>query len=510
MGLIKQEFKKFCNVDAFLYIIIVSFLLSMIVSDYNAVNVQDAGKCKPEDYCRISESVYGTDINKAIKKLEKEQEKSLHTDLKDYYAQKTVFEELENIKSYTSYLNNLKHGSSGGLFAEKKDSFQSRVRKKCMMLYKELDSSEVKYSASRGIELFMKTDTTDFVIAFMVLLIVFRLITIESETNMACLLATSVNGTKKTTRAKWGVGLLWVCFSAGLSILIKLYIYTGLYGFTNWNAFIQSVQGYQAVYIQSTIALYIILFIIFKVVGFAFLYTLFFLIAEIVKTPVLTFLSETILSVVLLFFMIKIPLSGNMAFLSLFNPLRCIDQQMLMSGYNALNFFERPVDYVKVWLVYALVLFFIMLAVIFNISSVAADTVFQISFPVVIKKNMQRGLLKRFLIYFESVKSLKYGGGFAVLFFTIMAVIVYLPWIIEVSKTYPIGDISASASSIREIKNIGVLNIGQIVFLNYMMRAAYLVISGFVVRIIQKFMHGKILTIAIGWILMTIPLMFVI
>ena len=47
--------------------------------------------------------------------------------------------------------------------------------------------------------------------------------------------------------------------------------------------------------------------------------------------------------------MLKIPLSGNMAFFSYFNPLRCVDQQMLMSGYNALNFYTElnggiPVD----------------------------------------------------------------------------------------------------------------------------------------------------------------------
>ena len=161
MGLIKQEFKKVCKFDVFCRIIIAILLLSFFISYYNAVNVQDAAKCQPKDYCRISKSIYETDINKAVKKLEKEQEKSLNTGSGSYAANKTVLEELENIKSYKNYLDNLKNGSSGGLLAEKQDSFQSRVRAKCKKLYKKLDVSKVRYSASRGIELFMQTDTTD-------------------------------------------------------------------------------------------------------------------------------------------------------------------------------------------------------------------------------------------------------------------------------------------------------------------------------------------------------------
>ena len=521
--------------------------------------------------------------------------------------------------------------------AEKQDSFQSRVRAKCKKLYKKLDASKVRYSASRGIELFMQTDTTDFVIAFMVLFIVFRIVTIESET---------------------------------------LIIYTGEYGFSSWGALIQSVRGYQAVAGEFTIALYTVFFIIFKIIGFIFLYTLFFLIAEIIKTPVLTFLSEIIISAALLFLMLKIPLSGNMAFFSYFNPLRCVDQQMLMSGYNALNFFEKPVDYMTAWLIYALILFVAMLAVIFNISSASAGVSFQVR---TLEKN-KKGTngLKKFLIYFESVKSLKYGGGLAILFFAvvavfvfyyppqenlsassdfyyreyvikyhgnctdkkciklsdaykkledlekdlelngdkytelaakaasdelekmeplkkiidyskylktkknahivyekgylmllgrnipgsylrwcdilgvlvvvlisvsmwgmeewygtdvlcrstkyglksinkrkmilnviygiIVAVIIYVPWIVQVSKAYQVGDMGASAASIRALKNIEFLSIGQVTFLSYVIRTVYLAVSGMAVRMVQKLVHGKILTVAISWILMTLPL----
>ena len=99
MGLIKQEFKKVCKFDVFCRIIIAILLLSFFISYYNAVNVQDAAKCQPKDYCRISKSIYETDINKAVKKLEKEQEKSLNTGSGSYAANKTVLEELENIKS---------------------------------------------------------------------------------------------------------------------------------------------------------------------------------------------------------------------------------------------------------------------------------------------------------------------------------------------------------------------------------------------------------------------------
>lgn len=676
MGLIKQEFKKVCKFDVFCRIIIAIILLSFFISYYNAVNVQDAAKCQPKDYCHISKSIYETDINKAVKKLEKEQEKSLNTGSGSYAANKTVLEELENIKSYKNYLDNLKNGSSGGLLAEKQDSFQSRVRAKCKKLYKKLDASKVRYSASRGIELFMQTDTTDFVIAFMVLFIVFRIVTIESETSMGCLLAGSVNGTKKTTFAKWVVGLCLVCFLTGLSVLIKLIIYTGEYGFSSWGALIQSVRGYQAVAGEFTIALYTVFFIIFKIIGFIFLYTLFFLIAEIIKTPVLTFLSEIIISAALLFLMLKIPLSGNMAFFSYFNPLRCVDQQMLMSGYNALNFFEKPVDYMTAWLIYALILFVAMLAVIFNISSASAGVSFQVR---TLEKN-KKGTngLKKFLIYFESVKSLKYGGSLAILFFAvvavfvfyyppqenlsassdfyyreyvikyhgnctdkkciklsdaykkledlekdlelngdkytelaakaasdelekmeplkkiidyskylktkknahivyekgylmllgrnipgsylrwcdilgvlvvvlisvsmwgmeewygtdvlcrstkyglksinkrkmilnviygiIVAVIIYVPWIVQVSKAYQVGDMGASAASIRALKNIEFLSIGQVTFLSYVIRTVYLAVSGMAVRMVQKLVHGKILTVAISWILMTLPL----
>lgn len=94
-----------------------------------------------------------------------------------------------------------------------------------------------------------------------------------------------------------------------------------------------------------------------------------------------------------------------------------------MFGYNALNFFEKPVDYMMAWLIYALILFVAMLAVIFNISSASAGVSFQVR---TLEKN-KKGTngLKKFLIYFESVKSLKYGGGLAILFFAVVAVFVF-------------------------------------------------------------------------------------
>ena len=43
-------------------------------------------------------------------------------------------------------------------------------------------------------------------------------------------------------------------------------------------------------------------------------------------------------------------------------------------------------------------------------------------------------------------------------------------------------------------------------FLSYVIRTVYLAVSGMAVRMVQKLVHGKILTVAISWILMTLPL----
>ena len=91
-----------------------------------------------------------------------------------------------------------------------------------------------------------------------------------------------------------------------------------------------------------------------------------------------------------------------------------------MSGYNV--GFEKPVDYMTAWLIYALILFVAMLAVIFNISSASAGVSFQVR---TLKNKKGTNGLKKFLIYFESVKSLKYGGGLAILFFAVVAVFVF-------------------------------------------------------------------------------------
>lgn len=93
-----------------------------------------------------------------------------------------------------------------------------------------------------------------------------------------------------------------------------------------------------------------------------------------------------------------------------------------------------------------------------------------------------------------------------VIYGIIVAVIIYVPWIVQVSKAYQVGDMGASAASIRALKNIEFLSIGQVTFLSYVIRTVYLAVSGMAVRVVQKLVHGKILTVAISWILMTLPL----
>lgn len=93
-----------------------------------------------------------------------------------------------------------------------------------------------------------------------------------------------------------------------------------------------------------------------------------------------------------------------------------------------------------------------------------------------------------------------------VIYGIIVAVIIYVPWIVQVSKAYQVGDMGASAASIRALKNIEFLSIGQVTFLSYVIRTVYLAVSGMAVRMVQKLVHGKILTVAISWILMTLPL----
>lgn len=360
MHLFKQEWKKLITRDGFLVVFLLCFAATIFILWNRIYRVSYGDDFLPSQYCKMVDQVKNM--------TETEAENYFSEDKQEEYdpVRNVVQKEWKSIHNYENYLNKIRYGGSGGLRGLKENVYQERLQKKLQNKYRKMDPMEVTFAGGRGVSLFCHTDVTDIMGVLMILLIIFRLVVWEAESGMDGINMSARNGASRLTRVKWYVGIL-----ASIGVLLavwlyKLWLYTSAYGFTEWNRAVQVLPEFMGVNLRLSVLGFLCVFIVCKIAGFLFLYTIFFWLACVGRNTVRTVILYGLFVGISLFGIYGISLSGYLAFFRYFSPLQCINQEMLLSGYHALKIFQYPVSYLVVWTVASSVLFCILVRLIFR------------------------------------------------------------------------------------------------------------------------------------------------
>ncbi len=360
MHLFKQEWKKLITRDGFLVVFLLCFAATIFILWNRVYRVSYGDDFLPSQYCKMADRVKNM--------TETEAESYFSEDKQEKYdpVRNVVQKEWKSIHNYENYLNKIRYGGSGGLRGLKENVYQERLQKKLQNKYRKMDPMEVTFAGGRGVSLFCHMDVTDIMGVLMILLIIFRLVVWEAESGMDGINMSARNGASRLTRVKWYVGIL-----ASIGVLLavwlyKLWLYTSAYGFTEWNRAVQVLPEFMGVNLRLSVLGFLCVFIVCKIAGFLFLYTIFFWLACVGRNTVRTVILYGLFVGISLFGIYGISLSGYLAFFRYFSPLQCINQEMLLSGYHALKIFQYPVSYLVVWTVASSVLFCILVRLIFR------------------------------------------------------------------------------------------------------------------------------------------------
>ncbi len=360
MHLFKQEWKKLITRDGFLVVFLLCFAATIFILWNRVYRVSYGDDFLPSQYCKM--------VDRVKNMTETEAENYFSEDKQEEYdpVRNVVQKEWKSIHNYENYLNKIRYGGSGGLRGLKENVYQERLQKKLQNKYRKMDPMEVTFAGGRGVSLFCHMDVTDIMGVLMILLIIFRLVVWEAESGMDGINMSARNGASRLTRVKWYVGIL-----ASIGVLLavwlyKLWLYTSAYGFTEWNRAVQVLPEFMGVNLRLSVLGFLCVFIVCKIAGFLFLYTIFFWLACVGRNTVRTVILYGLFVGISLFGIYGISLSGYLAFFRYFSPLQCINQEMLLSGYHALKIFQYPVSYLVVWTVASSVLFCILVRLIFR------------------------------------------------------------------------------------------------------------------------------------------------
>lgn len=425
MQLLKQEWKKLVMRDGFLLVFCICFITSFMLLWYSVYNVSYGDDFSPAKYRKFVAKIKDMPVEQRTQYLSEQEE-----NMANYSLASVVDEEWNNVEHYPQYLKKICEGTSNGLQGLQKDSYQNRLQKKYWQKYKKMNDYSVSFLGGRGISLFCRTDVTDMIVVVLITLIVFRLVVWESETGMGCINAATKKGSTCLTRTKWIAG--WTIAIPILSIIYvyKLLLYSYAYGFEDWGCAIQSLPEFVGVNFKISVMGFVIRFIMHKVMGCIFLYTILFWLALWGKGAVQTVILQGTFLGVSLFLLQGISLSGSSALLRYFSPLQCINQKFVLSGYHAIKVFQYPVSYFALWHCVMAVIFCIVLFAIAKSGIRCKQSTLQWFIPNLVGI---RGILKRdgyrvkygqSILKWEGRKGLFYQGSVWVMALVAFGVIV--------------------------------------------------------------------------------------
>ncbi len=191
-----------------------------------------------------------------------------------------VLEEIDQVLGYEEYLVSVrKQGerqNSVSLFGKSKQEL--RNLDKTVADFENMQGTSAIFCGTYGVNLFMKTDLTDLLAGFVILLIVALLVPAEVESGRLKVVYAAVRGRSCTAYAKYLAGLWLLTGYAAVAYGVRLLVVLGAYGLGDSAAAFQSVYGAQSCTLRISVGGAVALFLLLKLLAlyavFSFIFIL--------------------------------------------------------------------------------------------------------------------------------------------------------------------------------------------------------------------------------------------
>lgn len=333
-----QELKKCFFTDKTLVLLLCICFLGIGLYWYSAYMPYMGDEYYPADYRNLVEK---------YKKAEEGKEEFSNIESEYSLALKDVKKEWEDVSEYSTYIESITRENAFGL--QKASGYENKLQKQYNTYYKDLKNVTLSFKGNRGISLFADIDVCDGILFFGIFFVLFRIITLDRETDMEPVLFCTKNGTFSLYQRKWIVGSILIVGIVILFYIMKLNIYAIAYGFKDWNGYLQSVPGYLSADIPLRIWQFVIIVIIGKIMGFWLLYSVFYQINFYIYSYRKAFLVDLILCGISIVMVLGIESNRRWADLKLISPMYLIDIGYLLLGYHPVKLFGYPVSYLSIW-----------------------------------------------------------------------------------------------------------------------------------------------------------------
>lgn len=263
-------------------------------------------------------------------------------------AGKDVWTEWEEVSDYRTYIEKITQSSFLGLGEE--TGYQTKLQKEYTLRYKGLEKLTPEFAGNRAIYLFSKSDLGDVILLTGIFFLLFRFITVDRESKAEELLFSAKNGVLPLYRCKWLAGGLLMTGMTVFFYVIKLWMFTKAYAFTDWEGCLQSVPGFLASEWTLSIRQFVILFILGKLWILWLFYSAFYQINYRIYSYQAAFLVDFALCGVSILLDWGIAENSSLADLRLLSGVRLMDVGQLLSGYLPVSLLGQPVSYLLLWL----------------------------------------------------------------------------------------------------------------------------------------------------------------
>lgn len=261
-----------------------------------------------------------------------------------------ILQENKHCLEYQQYLDGIQKSAElmerlVVLQGKDRRGFHYRNVKKTAQFFEGWTSDGISPGPARGIEKAIDSDITDYLIVLYVFLSVMALVMREKELKQLLITRTTRNG-----RVRLGMGKLTAAYGIGAVTVICFYtlnllLLCKLYGFGDLTRRIQSLSVYRSCPLKVSVAMYLVLVLVAKILAVGLWVTVFYLIAVCCASSAGMYLASIAVvgTQALLYYLGK---GGALFFLlRKLNLLAFLKTDKVFKAYENLNIFGTPVEY---------------------------------------------------------------------------------------------------------------------------------------------------------------------
>jgi hypothetical protein len=386
MKILYNEFRSLLSKRAFYIVVTIVFLISILIVYLSSKSIvtPDGVEFSSADYKEVQNIVEHTDNpqNYLNSQLQSLSDNHIFGKTSLYKLFLSRLEEINNYKKYIDSINNNADITGNSVLVEGTDSFIYRNIQKTKNDYNKLKRVIPIYTERNGVNLATTNIAVDLLFLFLMFVIVMLLITVEKP--MLPLYKSTIGGRRKLIASKISLSII-ICFVLHTAMTAMLYtISFSLFPIKDFSVPIQSV------FINSSLKISILQYLILAYIMRFFVYNLF--ISIFVYLSVKTSQAFDALGIFGVIMGISALLFVSISTYSFLNILKYINffyilqPSQLLYTYINLNFFGFPITYLYIISAVILITFFILMGIsiyIFEYAKVISKPVFKFSINII-------------------------------------------------------------------------------------------------------------------------------